>query len=47
MLFLSKGIPTHYRIRLGSMRIIYEIHQGELIIVVIDIGPRGQIYDSY
>jgi mRNA interferase RelE/StbE len=42
-----KGQPHTYRIRLGSIRIIYEIHRRELIIVVIDIGQRGQIYYSY
>jgi mRNA interferase RelE/StbE len=42
-----KGQSNTYRIRLGNIRIIYEINHGELIIVVIDIGPRGQIYDSY
>ena len=36
-----------YRIRHGSIRIIYEIYRRELIILVIDIGQRGQIYDSY
>jgi len=42
-----KGQSHTYRIRLGSIRIIYEIHHRELIIVVIDIGQRGQIYDNY
>jgi mRNA interferase RelE/StbE len=42
-----KGYSNTYRIRLGSIRIIYEIHRNELIIVIIDIGPRGQVYDNY
>lgn len=42
-----KGYSNTYRIRLGNIRIIYEIHRHELVIVVIDIGPRGQVYDSY
>jgi mRNA interferase RelE/StbE len=42
-----KGYSHTYRIRLGSIRIIYEIHQGELIILIIDIGSRGQVYDNY
>ncbi|MCY7309994.1 MAG: type II toxin-antitoxin system RelE/ParE family toxin [Chitinophagaceae bacterium] len=42
-----KGYSQTYRIRLGSLRIIYEIHKGELIILIIDIGPRGQVYDNY
>ncbi|MDZ4808271.1 MAG: type II toxin-antitoxin system RelE/ParE family toxin [Bacteroidota bacterium] len=42
-----KGYSQTYRIRLGSLRIIYEIHKGELIILIIDIGPIGQVYDNY
>ncbi len=42
-----KGYSNTYRIRLGSLRMIYEIHHGELIILIIDIGPRGQVYDNY
>ena len=42
-----KGYTQSYRIRLGSLRIIYEIYKGELLILIIDIGPRGQVYDNY
>ena len=42
-----KGHTNTYRIRLGNIRIIYEVFRNELIITIIDIGPRGQIYDSY
>ncbi len=42
-----KGYDYTYRIRIGSIRIIYKVFQKELIITVIDIGPRGQIYDTY
>lgn len=33
-----------YRIRLGNYRVIYEIHDNKLIVVVIDIDHRKQIY---
>ena len=33
-----------YRIRIGSYRIIYEINNNELIILVINIGHRKEIY---
>ena len=33
-----------YRIRIGSLRLLYRIHNDELIIIVLDIGPRGDIY---
>lgn len=42
-----RGHTNTFRIRLGSIRIIYEIFRKELVIVVIDIGQRGQIYDTY
>ncbi|MCD8336303.1 MAG: type II toxin-antitoxin system RelE/ParE family toxin [Lachnospiraceae bacterium] len=34
-------------LRVGSYRIIYEVDHGELIIVVIDAGNRGEIYKRY
>jgi mRNA interferase RelE/StbE len=39
-----KGRPG-YRIRVGDYRIIYEIFDSELIIDVIDLGHRKEIYD--
>ncbi|WXT99616.1 MAG: hypothetical protein Ctma_0320 [Catillopecten margaritatus gill symbiont] len=33
-----------YRIRIGSYRVIYEINDNELIILVISIGHRKNIY---
>ncbi|WP_269410234.1 type II toxin-antitoxin system RelE family toxin [Lentibacillus daqui] len=33
-----------YRKRLGDIRIIYEIFDDELIVYVVRIGNRGQIY---
>lgn len=33
-----------YRLRVGDWRIIYEIEGGELIILVLRIGSRGEIY---
>lgn len=42
-----KGYADTYRIRLGNIRIIYEVQNNELVILIIDIGPRGQVYDSY
>ncbi len=33
-----------YRLRVGDWRVIYEIHDDRLIVLVLDIGPRGGIY---
>ena len=33
-----------YRIRIGKYRIIYTFNGSRLMIYVVDIGPRGDIY---
>ncbi len=33
-----------YRLRVGDWRVIYEIEDDRLIILVLDVGPRGGIY---
>jgi len=39
-----KGLDEIYRLRVGDFRVIFEKNDNELIVVVIDIGNRGQIY---
>jgi mRNA interferase RelE/StbE len=39
-----KGMDEIYRLRVGDLRILFEKNDKELIIIVIDIGNRGQIY---
>ena len=41
-----KGMNEIYRLRVGDFRILFERNDNELIILVIDIGNRGQIYKS-
>ena len=38
------GYENLYRIRVGSWRIIYSIEDDELIVLVIEIAPRGGAY---
>jgi len=38
------GIADTYRIRVGNYRILYEIHDRMLIIRVVDVGHRREIY---
>ena len=33
-----------YRLRIGSFRVLYLIQDEEIIVLVLDIGPRGDIY---
>jgi mRNA interferase RelE/StbE len=33
-----------YRLRVGDWRVIYEIQNDELVILVLKIGSRGEIY---
>ena len=33
-----------YRLRVGDWRVIYEIDKDEVVIIVIKIAPRGEVY---
>ncbi len=33
------------RIRVGDHRIVYEVRDSELVVLVIQIGHRGHVYD--
>lgn len=34
-----------WRIRIGDYRIIYEIHDGRLVVTVLTIGHRREVYE--
>lgn len=34
-----------YRLRIGDWRVIYEIKDDQLIILVLKIGSRGEVYE--
>jgi mRNA interferase RelE/StbE len=33
-----------YRLRVGDWRVIYEINKTEVVIIVLKIAPRGEVY---
>ena len=33
-----------YRLRVGDWRVIYEINQDEVVIIVLKIAPRDEVY---
>ncbi|MBF0437914.1 MAG: type II toxin-antitoxin system RelE/ParE family toxin, partial [Magnetococcales bacterium] len=39
-----KGLPNVYRIREGNYRIIYSIQDDRLVILIIKIGHRREVY---
>lgn len=39
-----KGIDDVYRLRIGDFRVLFEKYDDKFIIIVIDVGNRGQIY---
>lgn len=38
------GMPKCYRLRMGDLRVVYQIEQKELIIYVINIAHRKEVY---
>jgi mRNA interferase RelE/StbE len=40
-----KGRPG-YRLRVGDWRAIYELDHAQHRLIVLDIGPRGSVYDG-
>ena len=40
------GGAGEWRVRTGDYRIIYEIHDDHLIILVLRVGHRREIYES-
>jgi mRNA interferase RelE/StbE len=41
------GYENLYRIRIGDWRIIYAIEDENLIVIVLEVAPRGKIYRNY
>jgi mRNA interferase RelE/StbE len=39
-----KGADDLYRVRSGEYRLVYEIRRGELVVIVIKIAHRSEVY---
>lgn len=42
-----EGYHDLYRLRVGDWRIIYQIINDQLLILVLEVGSRGEIYRDY
>lgn len=45
-----KALREHtgmFRLRVGEYRVIYTVDHGRLVVCVVDLGNRGQIYNRY
>ena len=38
--------PGHRRLRVGDYRVIYRIEQGELVVMVVRVGHRANVYND-
>lgn len=41
-----QGLENRFRLRVGVYRIVYSIFKDQLLIVIIKVGSRGDIYKS-
>lgn len=41
-----KGVANLYRVRIGQYRIVYTIKEAELVVLVVGVGHRKDIYDK-
>ncbi len=39
--------PPYYSLRVGDYRVILQIHNHRLVILVVDAGPRDSIYRTF
>lgn len=38
------GYRRHYRLRIGDYRIVYELKEGRLVVLIVAVGHRGAVY---
>ena len=41
-----KGKNSSHKIRPGNYRIIYEIHEDRLVVMVVKVGHRKDVYEN-
>jgi mRNA interferase RelE/StbE len=41
---LKGFVPPAWRLRVGEYRIVYEVHHREVLVVVINVAPSGEVY---
>jgi len=39
-----QGFDDTYRIRVGDYRVLYEIHDNVLLVLIVDVGHRKRVY---
>ena len=44
---LSGFSESRFRLRIGDFRVIYEVRENEVIVYVIEVGHRKEIYRNY
>lgn len=42
-----KGRHNHYRVRVGKWRIVYTIHDDKLMVLVVDVDLRSDVYRKF
>ena len=42
-----EGYHDLYRLRVGDWRIIYQVINDQLLILVLEVGSRGEVYRGY
>lgn len=36
--------PPTWRVRVGEYRVIYEVHDEDVVVIVVNVAPRGEVY---
>ena len=42
-----KGLPGEWRTRVGDWRIIYSVDRDQLIVMILKVAHRGDVYKSH